>query len=112
MITTINGNDTIKTLASGQYRAHRLGSFWIGDYATFSAAERALQIASSKGADKYQRGFYDGGVNAQEAQHLAAHANVMGLVFGHINCVTQDEVNRTILGGEPCRLQGGFPVRA
>ena len=112
MITTINGKDTIKTLASGQYRAHRLGSFWIGDYADFKSAERALKIANSPGADGGQRGFYDGGVNADEDQHMAAHAEVMGLVFGHENCVTQGDVRRTILAGEPCRLQGGFPVCA
>lgn len=112
MITTINGSDTIKTLASGQYRAHRMASFWIGDYADYKSAERALQIASSKGAEDSQRGFYDGGVNATEEQHMTAHTNVMGVVFGHENCVTQDDVNRTILAGEPCRLQGGFLVRA
>ena len=112
MITTVNSNDTIKTLASGQYRAHRMGAFWIGDYATYASAERALKIANSKGATESQRGFYDGGVHGTEAQHLAAHEEVMGVVFGHENCVTQDDVNRTIIGGEPCRLQGGFPVRA
>jgi len=112
MITTVNGNDTIKTLVSGQYRAHRMGTFWVGDYTAFASAARALQIANSDGADDRQCGFYDGGVNAAEAEHLAAHANVMGLVFGNDNCVTQDDVNRTILAGEPCRLQGGFPVRA
>lgn len=112
MITTINGQDTIKTLASGQYRAHRMGAFWIGDYATYASAERALQIANSTGAEDRQRGFYDGGVNVTEEQHMTAHADVMGVVFGHENCVTQDDVNRTILAGEPCRLQGGFPVRA
>lgn len=112
MITTINGKDTIKTLASGQFRTHRMGAFWVGDYIRFADAERALQIANSKSADDRQRGFFDGGVNATEAQHLAAHADVMGLLFGYDNCVTQDDVNRTILAGEPCRLQGGFPVRA
>ena len=112
MIATINGNNTIKTLASGQYRAHRMASFWVGDYNSFASANRALEIASSKGADDHQRGFYDGGVNATESEHLAAHAKHMGFVFGHENCVTQDDVNRTIMAGEPCRLQGGFPVRA
>ncbi len=112
MITTVNGKDTIKTLASGQYRAHRMGAFWIGDYVIYASAERALKIANSKGAEESQRGFYDGGVNATEEQHMEAHADVMGVVFGHENCVTQDDVTRTILAGEPCRLQGGFPVRA
>lgn len=112
MITTVTGGDTIKTLASGQYRAHRMGALWIGDYANFSSATRALQIANSEGADDRQRGFYDGGVYATEQQHMTAHEQVMGVFFGHENCVTQDDVNRTILGGEPCRLQGGFPVRA
>lgn len=112
MITTINGKDTIKVLASGQYRAHRMASFWIGDYATFADAKRALEIANSKGCSKTQRGFYDGGVNATDEQHLLAHAEVMGVVFGHDNCVTDDDVRRTILAGEPYRLQGGFPVRA
>jgi hypothetical protein len=112
MFITINGKDTIKTLASGQYRAHRLGTFWIGDYATFASANRALQIANSKGNMEHQRGFYDGGVNAIEEQHAAAHLEVMGLVFGHCNCVTEDDVARTILAGEPCRLQGCLPVRA
>jgi hypothetical protein len=112
MITTINGKDTIKTLASGQYRAHRMAAFWIGDYDTYASAERALQIANSKGSHAHQRGFYDGGVNASDDQHMAAHTAVMGVVFGHDNCVTQDDVNCTIIGGEPCRLQGGFPVRA
>lgn len=112
MIATINGKDTIRSLASGQYRAHRMAAFWVGDYSTYASAERALQIANSKGNDVGQRGFYDGGVNATEEQHMQAHADVMGVVFGHVNCVTQDDVNRTILAGEPCRLQGGFPVRA
>ncbi len=112
MIATLNGKDTIKTLVDGKFRAHRMAAFWIGDYTRFADAKRALQIANSKGNDAHQRGFYDGGVNATEAQHLAAHADVMGIVFGHENCVTQDDVNRTILAGEPCRLQGGFPVRA
>lgn len=112
MIATINGKDTIRTLASGQYRAHRMAAFWVGDYSTYASAERALQIANSKGNDVGQRGFYDGGVNATDEQHMQAHAEVMGVVFGHDNCVTQDDVNRTILAGEPCRLQGGFPVRA
>ena len=112
MITTLSGKDTIKTLASGQYRAHRMAAFWVGDYATCASAERALQIANSKGNYASQRGFYDGGVNATEAEHMAAHADVMGVVFGHENCVTQDDVNRTILAGEPCRLQSGFPVRS
>lgn len=112
MITTVNGNDTIKTLANGKYRAHRQGAFWIGDYAEYASAERALQIASSAGAEDRQKGFYDGGVNATEADHMAAHTEHMGVMFGHDNCVTQDDVNRTILAGEPCRLQGGFPVRA
>ena len=107
---TVNGKDTIKTLVNGQYRTHRMAAFWVGDYVTFASAERALQIANSKGADDRQRGFYDGGVNATEAEHMAAHAEHMGLVFGHDNCVTQDDVNRTILAGETCRLQGGFPV--
>ena len=112
MITTINGKDTIKTLASGQYRAHRAGYLWIGDYATYGSAERAIEIANSPGAEPRQRGFYDGGVNGTEDQHMAAHAEAQGGVFGHENCVTQDDLYRTILAGEPCRLQGGFPVRA
>jgi hypothetical protein len=110
MIVTLNGKDTVKTLAVGKFRAHRLASFWIGDYTTFSDAARALQIANFS-SDTNKHGFYDGGVNATEAQHLAAHADVMGIVFGHENCVTQDDVDRTILPGEPCSLQGGFPVR-
>jgi hypothetical protein len=111
MIATLNGRDTIKTLGNGQYRAHRLATFWVGDYSRFADAERALQIANSMGSDAHQRGFYDGGVNATEAQHLAAYADVMGVVLARENPVTQDDVNRTILVGEPCRLQGGMPVR-
>jgi hypothetical protein len=111
MITTINGKDTIKILRSGDYRTHRKGVFWIGDYASFKHAERALQISNSSGSSERQHGFYDGGVHANEATHLAAHNEVMGLIFGHDNCVTQDDIDRTIIAGESCKLQGGFPVR-
>lgn len=108
MIATINGKDTVKTLATGQYRAHRMAAFWIGDYATFADAERALQIANSTFAEVDQRGVYDGGVHATEAAHVDAVENI----FGVYNRVSVDDVRRTILAGESCRLQCGFPVRA
>jgi hypothetical protein len=111
MIATVNGRDTIKSLASGRFRAHRAASFWIGDYSDFASAKRAIEIANSKGADDAQRGFYDGGVDASEDQHMEAHAEKMGTLFGHLNCVTQDDVNRTIIAGEPYALRGGVIVR-
>ena len=71
MIATLNGKDTIKTLANGKFRAHRMAAFWVGDYANFADAKRALEIANSNGASIYRRGIFDGGVNATEEQHLA-----------------------------------------
>ncbi|MEW6729625.1 MAG: hypothetical protein AB1332_09820 [Pseudomonadota bacterium] len=113
MITTI-GNDTIKTLASGQFRCHRKAAFWIGDYPTYAQAARALQIANSEGASDTQRGFYDGGVHASDEAHLAAvEAHFAGDLFGPSNPVTLDDVARTILAGEPMTLIAGlFPVKA
>lgn len=107
MIATI-GRDTIKTLADGGYRAHRMATFWVGDYASYADAARALQIANSPSRDARQAGKYDGGVYATEDQHHAA----VDTIFGPENCVTDDDVRRTIIGGETFRLQGGFPVRA
>lgn len=107
MIATI-GRDTIKTLANGNYRAHRVATFWVGDYGSYTDASRALQIANSPGRDAIQAGKYDGGVYATEDQHLAA----VDTIFGQENCVTEDDVRRTIIGGEMFRLQGGVPVRA
>lgn len=106
MIATI-GRDTIKTLANGEYRAHRMATFWVGDYTSYADAARALQIANSPGRDARQAGKYDGGVYATEDQHFAA----VDTIFGPENCVTEDDVRRTILAGEAFRLQGGFPVR-
>jgi hypothetical protein len=108
MITTLNGVDTIKTVSSGKYRAHRQAAFWIGDYATYADAQRALQIANSDGATDSQRGIYDGGVNADEQTHLAAVTDM----FGAENRVTDDHVRRTILPGESYNIVAGFPVRA
>lgn len=102
------GNDTIKTLTNGHYRAHRLSNFWIGDYANFADAKRALQIANSRGATNYQRGVYDGGFFAEEATHIKA----VETIFGVENRVTDDDVRRTILPGEPCIMLGGLiPIK-
>jgi hypothetical protein len=100
--------DTVKTLSSGMYRAHREGVWWVGDYRNHADAERALKIASSPGALNQQRGIYDGGVNSSEQQHI----NACTSIFGIVNCVTEDDIARTILPGEPYKFQGGMPVRA
>lgn len=107
MITTINGNDTIKTMPANKFRVHRDAAFWVGDYGTIVSAKRALEIANSKGADNRQRGTYDGGVNANEETHLAA----VTTIFGPENCVTEDDIGRTILPGETYKIVAGFPVR-
>jgi len=108
MIATINGKDTIKTLLGGMYRVHRKGVWWVGDYRSHADALRALKIASSLGALDQQCGIYDGGVNGSEQQHIDACTSI----FGVVNCVTDDDIARTILPGESYKLQGGMPVRA
>jgi len=107
MIATINGKDTVKTLINGAARAHRKGVWWVGDYRSHADAARALKIASSPGALDRQRGIYDGGINGTEQQHIDACMSI----FGIVNCVTDDDIARTILPGEPYKLQGGLPVR-
>lgn len=107
MLTTINGIDTIKSLANGKFRAYRQSMFWIGDYSTFADAKRALQIANSPGARDSQRGIYDGGPRVSEDDHLKAITDL----FGTENCVTEDHIRRTILAGETYKIVAGFPVR-
>lgn len=113
MITTLNGVDTIKTCAKSVYRAHRMATWWIGDFATYSDAERALQIANSAGATTKQRGIYDGGVNASDDDHDAALAAYFdGDLFGIEQPVSTDDVRRTILPGERYTALGGLiPAR-
>ena len=109
MITTLNSKDSIKTLTNGQFRAHRKAAWWVGDYATYADAERALQIANSPGAHANQRGIYDGGDNAAEAQHDdAINAHFAGDAFGVTQPVSIDDVRRTIIAGESCYLIGGM----
>ena len=111
MLTTLNAGDTIRTLGTGQYRAHRMGSHWIGDFATYAKAARALKIANSAGAYPVQRGFWDGGCLADEKQHAAAvKAHFAGDPFGPSNPVTDEDVRRTILPGEAFGSLGGWPV--
>lgn len=113
MIATLNGTDTIKTMSNGQHRAHRMGGYWIGDYPTYANAERALQIANSQGATADQRGVYDGGCNAAEADHMTAIISAgYDMLFGEQpQPVDMDTVRRCILAGEPIKLVGGMPVK-
>jgi hypothetical protein len=113
MITTINGVDAIARLGNGEFRAHRQKTFWVGDFPTFSAARRALQIANSAYADEGQRGIYDGGAGATEQQHNQAIAAFFsGDPFGASQPVTLDDVRCTVLPHEPFSLIGGlFPSR-
>jgi len=104
---TWSAKNTIKTLINDTYRAHRNGVWWVGDYRSPADAARALKIASSPGALDRQRGIYDGGVDSTEQQHIDACTSIFGLE----NCVTDDDIARTILPGEPYKLQGGLPVR-
>lgn len=113
MIATLNGIDTIKTIANGMYRAHRRSTWWIGDFATYAAAKRALAIANSPGALTAQRGIYDGGACASDQDHADALAEYFkGDLFGAENPVTMDDVRRTILHGEHYTAIGGLiPAR-
>lgn len=109
MITTLNGTDTITTISASVYRAHRAATWWIGDFATYADAQRALQIANSAGATREQRGIYDGGAGAGNQRHddiLAAYfANDL---FGIQQPVSAEDVRRTILPGERYTAIGGL----
>jgi hypothetical protein len=112
MITHIK-NDTIKCLPNGKYRAHRSAAWWIGDYARYTDAVRALEIANHPMASDRQRGIYDGGINATEQQHVDACSTPYSAMFGDIeNCITDDDIRRTILPGEPVKMVNGWPCKS
>jgi hypothetical protein len=67
----IIGRDTIKSLESGRFRAHRLGCWWVGDANTMEEAKCALDASNSDAAKGLDRGIYDGGAWASEDEHNA-----------------------------------------